>query len=140
MHETNATADGEGSADEQADGGMDISRRGLLRGVGAAGLLAFAGSQNAAAAPGVEPVGEAGYAEGVPDHVDASPPSPQYATSNVTAPYPTNDWWSRLLTVEHAETLFSHPIFTEPTTSGLEIGYTDEWDVGDGSGVSMPRK
>ncbi|MFW5949801.1 MAG: glycosyl hydrolase [archaeon] len=118
-------------------GGIDLSRRDYVKGIGAASVLSFAGIQPAAAAPSVVEVGGAGYADGVPDDVEKTPPSPEYATENVSAPYPTNDWWSRLLTAEHAETLFSHPIFTEPTKSGLDVGYTDEWDVGGGNGVDL---
>ena len=109
---------------------------------GAAGVFGVGSTGTAAAAPSVVQVGNGGYVDGVPSNVTghssvSAPDSPDYATSNVSAPYPTNDWWSRLLTATHSETLFSHPIFTEPTSSGLEIGYTDEWEVGNGAGVDL---
>ena len=126
------------------DRGTEIERRDYLKAVGAAGAasaLGATGTRTAAAASEVS-VGSGGYVDGVPSNVTnhssvSAPDPPAYATSNVSAPYPTNDWWSRLLTTTHSETLFSHPIFTEPTSSGLEIGYTDDWDVGTGNGVDL---
>ena len=104
------------------DRGTALERRDYLKAIGAAtgaSALGFGGSGSAAAAPSVVQVGNGGYADGVPSSVEAAPASPDYATDNLSAPYPTNDWWSRLLSAEHAETLFSHPLFTEPTSSGL---------------------
>jgi|GEM_PF-246231 len=123
--------------DDSTDDSIDLSRRDFTKALGAASIASVgAGASSTAAAAPTTQVGSGGYTTTIPSRPTA-PPDPAYATENVTAPYPTNDWWSRLLTTTHSETLFSHPIFTEPTGSGLEIGYTDEWDVGTGNGVDL---
>ncbi|MFC1566768.1 glycosyl hydrolase [bacterium] len=48
-----------------------------------------------------------------------------YITSNVSAPFPTNDWWTSIAADTYSSNLFSYPWNYKCKNTGLEMGYTD---------------
>jgi len=102
----------------------------LLGGLTAAGL----GTSDAAGQAAGDMHNSVGYTSSIPSD-KTQPPAPSGADESLTAPYPTNDWWTHLLVANDSQPLYSHPLVTRPTDTGLDIGYTDEWAIGDGTGV-----
>ncbi|MFC7097137.1 glycosyl hydrolase [Halobaculum marinum] len=126
---------------------VDLSRRGYLAGVstlGAAGIAGCAGASEATAtgAPATttataeattaaagDPtvsVGAGSYTTRLPSGEEA-PPEQVYATSDLLAPFPTNEWWSNLLRSQYGAPMWAHPLVAEPTGAGLDLSYPTEW-------------
>ncbi|EMA59736.1 glycoside hydrolase family 81 [Halorubrum lipolyticum DSM 21995] len=109
----------------------NVTRRTWLGGLLAGGVLTATGSFNASAADAdIEAVGAGSIAHRRPDAAGA-PPRTVYAVDDLSAPYPTNDWWTTLLWRPRSENLWIHPLAARVTESGLAITYPDEWQVGD---------
>ncbi len=76
-------------------------------------------------------VGEGSYRTTRPKS-EQEPPSEVYvANERSDDPIPTNDWWSTLVWSQFGETLWSHPIVTDPEPAGLRLGRPDEWELTD---------
>ena len=109
----------------------DVTRRSWLKGLIASGVLAGGGSATAgAAAADIERIGAGSIARVQPED-GAAPPREIYATEELSAPYPSNDWWTTLLWRPRSDNLWIHPLAARVTDSGLAITYPDEWQVGD---------
>ena len=109
----------------------DMTRRSWLKGLIASGVLAGGGSVTAgAAATDIEQVGAGSIARVQPSAAGA-PPRTIYATDDLSAPYPSNDWWTTLLWRPLSENIWVHPLAARVTESGLAVTYPDEWQVGD---------
>ncbi|WP_276282732.1 glycosyl hydrolase [Halorussus caseinilyticus] len=137
--ETNRTTDEHSEADEN----RPLSRRGYLTGVGALGTAGLAGrlaearttsdtdraldaTNEAVSASGVVDVGAGSYTTTLPSG-EGTPPSEPYATSDLSAPYPTNDWWSSVLFEQYGSATWAHPLVGTPTSEGLDLSHPTEW-------------
>ncbi len=76
-------------------------------------------------------VGEGSYRTTRPDAEDEPPSDVYVADERSDEPIPTNDWWSTLVWSTFGETLWSHPIVSDPGPEGLRIGRPDEWETTD---------
>lgn len=109
----------------------DMTRRSWLKGLVASGVLSASGSVTAGAATtDIEQIGAGSIARIQPADGGAAPRE-IYATDDLSAPYPSNDWWTTLLWRPLSENLWVHPLAARVTESGLAITYPDEWQVGD---------
>ncbi|MCT9098282.1 glycosyl hydrolase [Haloarchaeobius sp. HME9146] len=136
------------------DGDTELSRRRCLAGIGAIGSVGLAGcssqsdgtettttgskptstptatataTETAEATANVVSVGSGSYTTTLPSG-EEEPPEQVYATDDVSAPYPTNDWWSNLLRGQYGEAMWAHPLVGTPTSSGLGISHPTEWN------------
>ncbi|SDM13799.1 Endoglucanase Acf2 [Halogranum gelatinilyticum] len=118
-----------------------LTRRTYLQGLVASGVLAAGGSLTASAAESadIEQLGAGSIAHVKPESAGA-PPRTVYATEDLDAPYPSNDWWTTLLWRELSENLWVHPLAARVTESGLAVTYPDEWEVRDAPFSSGPRQ
>ncbi|WP_267643157.1 glycosyl hydrolase [Haloarchaeobius amylolyticus] len=127
-----------------------LSRRRYLAGVGAIGNIGIAGctgtsdatetttagtdatttatasDTQASAAADVVSVGNGSYTTTVPSG-EEHPPEQVYATADVSAPYPTNEWWSNLLRAQFGAPMWAHPLVGTPTSEGLDIVHPTDW-------------
>ena len=124
-----------------ATDGTDLTRRTYLQGLVASGVLAAGGSLTASAAESadIEQLGAGSIAHVKPESAGA-PPRMVYATDELDAPYPSNDWWTTLLWRELSENLWVHPLAARVTESGLAVTSPDEWEVRDAPFSSGPRQ
>ncbi|WP_435365899.1 glycosyl hydrolase [Haloarchaeobius sp. DYHT-AS-18] len=136
------------------DGDTELSRRRCLAGIGAIGSVGLAGcssqsdgtetttagskptststatataTETAETTANVVSVGSGSYTTTLPSG-EEEPPEQVYATDDVLAPYPTNDWWSNLLRGQYGEAMWAHPLVGTPTSSGLGITHPTEWN------------
>jgi|GEM_PF-1875496 len=124
-NDTNA-AEQDGSAAQQTDGRIDLSRRTLLKGVGAAGIAGSGLVGNAAAGA----VGSGGYHD-TPPAGAATHSYGRHTTGNFgTGPVPTNDWYTTipLAGITGTDTLLAgHPLIFKTVGGGLEVGHPTDW-------------
>ncbi|WP_254527900.1 glycosyl hydrolase [Natrinema gelatinilyticum] len=99
-----------------------LSRRAYVSALGLAAGLGTLGTANAASVS----VGNGSYKTTLPAG-ESEPQSTQYTTSNVSAPLPTNDWWSTLLWFPYSEPLFAHPLAFDANGVGLDVSNPTEW-------------
>lgn len=139
-----------------------LSRRGYLASVGTLGAAGLAGCSDsgsestATASPtpsrrttedatptgtptgqSVVSVGEGGYTTVLPSGEDA-PPDRVYATEDLSAPFPTNEWWSNLLRAQYGAPMWAHPLVGTPTDAGLNLSYPTEWTFSNPPGHAHP--
>lgn len=115
------------------------TRRSWLKGLVASGVLSATGAVTAgAASTDIEQIGAGSIARIKPDDGTAAPRE-IFATDDLSAPYPSNDWWTTLLWRPLSENLWVHPLAARVTESGLSLTYPDEWQVGDAPYSWGPR-
>ncbi|WP_254273136.1 glycosyl hydrolase [Haloarcula marina] len=124
-----STADRTDESDD--DGGLPLTRRGVLKAAAAAGVLP--GLSGLASAQEVG-VGNGSYVTTAPSG-EGTPQGTQYTTSNVEAPIPTNDWWSTLLWFQYSNPMFAHPVAADASGAGLDVSNPTEWNISS-SGVT----
>ena len=128
-HDTTADTD-DRSADERTDGGtaggLDLSRRTVLKGVGAAGVACsgLVGSASAGA------LGSGGYHDSPPSGATTHGYG-RYTTANYgSGPVPTNEWFTTIplegITGENT-VIAAHPLIYKTVGGGLQIGHPTEW-------------
>ncbi|ODR80949.1 hypothetical protein BG842_00675 [Haladaptatus sp. W1] len=83
-------------------------------------------SQAVQATSGVVNVGAGSYTTTLPTG-EETPPKQVYATTDLSAPYPTNDWWSSILFDQYGSPLWAHPLVGTPTSEGLDLSHPTEW-------------
>ncbi|SFR47474.1 glycosyl hydrolase [Halogeometricum limi] len=117
-----------------------LTRRTYLRALVAGGVLTGSGALTASAAEdaAIEQIGAGSIAHVKPEAAGA-PPRTVYATDDLDAPYPSNDWWTTLLWRPLSENLWVHPLAARVTETGLALSYPDEWQVRDAPFTSGPR-
>jgi endoglucanase Acf2 len=106
-----------------------LSRRTYLQGIGAATLAAGSGvAAGQLSEDDVVSVGSGSFATEIPEAYDATPPSPEYVTDDVSAPIPTNDWWSGLLFgVFSSGSITGLPSHATAGEDGLTVQYPTDW-------------
>ena len=106
-----------------------LSRRTYLRGIGAATLAAGRGvAAGQLSEDDVVSVGSGSFATTIPGRYDATPPAPEYVTDDVSAPIPTNDWWSGLLFgVFSSGSITGLPYHATAGEGGLTVQYPTDW-------------
>ncbi|MFC5368953.1 glycosyl hydrolase [Salinirubrum litoreum] len=129
--ETPPETDGDGG-----DGTLPLTKRGLLRAAAATSLVP---SLSGLASAQEVSVGNGSYVTTVPSG-EGSPQDTQYTTANVSAPIPTNDWWSTLLWFQYSNPMFAHPIAATASGAGLDVSNPTDWNItssGVTDGVAM---
>ncbi|WP_435362163.1 glycosyl hydrolase [Haloarchaeobius sp. DFWS5] len=86
-----------------------------------------------AAAATVVSVGAGSYTTTVPSG-EETPPEQVYATADLSAPFPTNDWWSNLLRDQYGAPMWAHPLVGTPTSAGLDLSYPTAWNFTQANG------
>ncbi|KTG11350.1 hypothetical protein AUR64_03580 [Haloprofundus marisrubri] len=133
-----------------------LSRRRYLGSVGTVGAVGVAGcadgtstsdeqtspseqpvegvdTPTAEAASGIVDVGAGSYTTTLPSG-EGTPPEQVYATDDLSAPYPTNDWWSSVLFEQYGSPMWAHPFVGVPTSEGLDLTHPTEWTFSNASG------
>ena len=77
------------------------------------------------------PVGSGSYASSVPGgtpyqvyNIDAAA---IYKTAGVTGPFPSNDWWTTLLTSQYSGGLWAQPLDIEANSGGVKVYMPNDW-------------
>jgi endoglucanase Acf2 len=138
----------------RTDSHRTLGRRRWLTGLGVLGTAGLAGcsgqarattdretqrlSDDAATdavetAASVVGVGAGSYTTALPSG-EGSPPDQVYATGDLAAPYPTNDWWTSVLFEQYGSPTWAHPLVGTPTDAGLELSYPTDWTFGNVGG------
>jgi endoglucanase Acf2 len=107
-----------------------LSRRTYLKGIGAATLAAGSGvAAGQLSDDDVVSVGSGSFATAIPDSYDATPPTPEYVTDDVSPPIPTNDWWSGLLFGAYSSgSITGLPYYATVGEAGLTVQYPSDWN------------
>ena len=146
-----------------AETGHALARRRLLAGVGAAAAGGVAGcstdagggdvtatdttaaddpstdtaTETAEPATDVVDVGAGSYTT-TPPSGEETPPGTVSATDDLSAPYPTNDWWSSVLFDQYSAPLWAHPLVGDATSEGLDLAYPTAWTFTEAPGGANP--
>ncbi|GAB1308074.1 hypothetical protein KH5_07570 [Urechidicola sp. KH5] len=77
--------------------------------------------------PGTDSAGRNGFPPG----------SPQLSGTVASKPVPTNDWWSKLVFLDHADNLFNYPMTMKTTNNGLIVTYIPWGVIGDSAPIQV---
>jgi len=104
----------------------ELSRRNFVATTALLGGLGGSLPAIASASSDVVQVGNGSYTTSLPAGME-EPPESVSVTSNVDGPIDSNNWWSSLLWEDYSENLFVHPVYTQATDGGLDVGYPTNW-------------
>jgi len=101
---------------------MDASRIWMMLLVLVSGVVAFAGTQTAAAFNGEVAAGRGSYSTVLPPGAANIQPT-IYKTASVTGKMQTNDWWSSTAWLQYSERQYPHPLAVQNQPNGLRLFY-----------------